>query len=525
MALSDIFGIDSTAGSDELKQAIAALQAVGVPSLAQLTLPELQKYVSAGVLSPQQYQAISADPQAYQNIASQADQSGNTAQKAALEQLGGIVQAGGSTPINQANLANNINQTNQAMQAARQGISENAQERGVSGGGLEFINKLMNEQSNAQNANLGAVNAGADNARLALQALTQQGQLGGQLQGQSNQMAQAQAEAARQIAEYNSQLQSQANQYNTQNANVAQAGNLANAQQLGNMNTENANTRTMYNAQLPQQQFQDQMQKAQGLAGAYGNMGNLRQQQAQNQNNFTGNLIGTGATVLGGIYGGPMGAAAGAQVGKQIGGQNGPPKSANTNQYAPYPDYNNYAHGGVVEENNTDHQMPMQAPTSGQAALDNVTQHAPSKIQEILHGLNSFVKNSPVKANIRPGHVGLSYTKRFAHGGEAGCYAQGGEVHDHELCMKAGGDVPGDDSGMPMGQDDESQDTIPAHLSPHEIVLPRSVAQAPDAPQQAAQFVGQVKGMPGQVNSFADTLKMLEENGLELRLCAKDGGY
>ncbi len=450
--LESLLGIDTTAGTAEMQQAIQALQAVGVPNAAQLTLPELQKYVAAGVLSPQQYQAISANPEAYQQAMQQSqDNSGVNAQKAALQQLGGIVSAGGSTPINQANLMNNINTTNQAMQAARQGIQENAQERGVAGGGQEFLGQLLNEQGNAQNANMGAVNAASNNAQLALQALSNQGQLGGTMQGQANQQAQAQAQAAQQVAEYNSQLQSMANQYNTQNANQAQQMNLANAQNIGNMNTGNANMRTQYNAQVPQTVYQDQMGKAQGLAGAYGNMANLKEQQAQSQNQFTGSLIGAGAT-LGGDY--LMGQGMGA------------------------------ANKTVAPQNQAMNANPINNP------------------------------NDP-------------WNRGFAMGGEVQCYAQGGEVHDHELCMQVGGQVPGE---AQVPGDSTQNDTVPARLSPHEIVLPRTVAQAPNAPQAAAQFVGQIKGqqpgqppMQGNVKSFADTIKELEANGLELRLCPK--GY
>jgi hypothetical protein len=455
--LTSLLGIDTNAGSAELQQAAAALQAIGVPNAAQLTLPELQKYVAAGVLTPQQYQAIQEDPQAYQQAFQAAsDSTGKNAQSAALQQLGSIVQAGGSTPINQANLENNINQTNQAMQAARGGIENQAQQRGVAGGGLEFINKLMNEQSNAQNAHMGAVQAGSDNARLALQALSDQGNLGSTMQGQANQSQQAQAQAAAQIAQYNSQLQSAANQYNTQNANAAQAGNLANAQEIGNQNTGNANYRTQYNAQVPQQIFQDQMQKAQGIAGNLGQQGQLKQQQAQMGAGLTGRLIGAGATVLGGIYGGHAGAAV---ANKAVETQT--PANYNDNPYG------NYAHGGEILNPNERRGMTEEAGNYNQGGI---------------------------------------------------CYAQGGEVHDHELCMQAGGDVPGDDQA-PMMQDNEANDTVHANLSPGEIVLPRSVAQAPNAPQQAAQFVGQTKGTP--VSSFAEALAKLEENGLELRLCPK----
>lgn len=454
MALSELFGINNSAGTDQIKAALDLIRR-NTPTQAQLTLPELQKYVSAGVLTPQQYQSIIANPSAYSDSITQTqDNTGSSAQKAALQQLGNVVQSGGSTPINQANLLNNINQTNQAMQAARGGIEQQAQERGVAGGGQEFLNKLMNEQSNAQNANMGAVNAGANNAQLALNALSQQGQLGGQLQGQANQMSQAQANAAQQIAQYNSQLQSQANQYNTQNANQAQQMNLANAQNISGQNTGLANQRTQYNAQVPEMMFNNAL----GTAGVYNQAANQAQQAQSQQNAFTGNMIGTGAQLLGTMYGGPVGGAAAGAAANQITGTN---------------------------------------------------------------AVNSGYGSTPTGANANKNNYGIN---GYAKGGMVQCYAQGGEVHDHQLCMQVGGGVPGQPEDM--GTDDSTaNDTVDAKLSPGEIVLPRSVAQSPTAPQDAQQFVSQTKGMggmpPPSVNSFAEVLAKLEENGLELRLSTR----
>lgn len=441
MALSDLFGIDNSAGNADLKNALAAIQSVRPPTAAQLTLPELQKYVSAGVLTAAQYQAITADPDTYrQVIQATSDTSGSDAQKAALEDLSGIIRSGGSTPINQATLLNNINTTNQAMKGARGAIEQNANERGVSGGGLEFISKLMDEQNNSQNANTGAVNAASDNAKLALNAISAKGTLGGQLQGQSNEMTKAQADAAQQIAEYNSQLRSQANQYNVENANSTLKSNLANAQNISGANTDLANQRTQYNANVPQIMFQNDMSKAGAEAGIYGNMANMKQQQAQNEAGFTGGLLGTGAK---------LGAA--------------------------------YMTGGA---------------SLAPGALINTTGKANAE--------QTIKKNNG-----------------YCHGGEVQCYAEGGEVHDHQLCMAAGGEMPPE-----MGTDDSTaNDTVDAKLSPGEIVLPRSVAQSPTAPQDAQQFVSQTKGMggmpPPSVNSFSEVLAKLEENGLELRLAPK----
>lgn len=499
-------GINNTAGNAELQQALAALQAVGVPTAAQLDLPTLQKYVQAGVLSPAQYQAISADPQAFQQLANQADMSGQTAQKQALQELGGVVQASGSTPINQANLVNNINTTNQAMQAARQGIQENAQERGVAGGGQEFLSQLLNEQGNAQTANMNAVNAASNNAQLALQAMTNQGQLGGQIQSQSSADALAKAQAAQQINEYNSQLQSAANQYNTQNANTAQATNLTNAQNISNQNTGLKNYQTQYNAQVPQTVYSDQMQKAQGLANAYGNEANLQEQQAQGSNQFIGSLLGAGAT-LGGDYligQGTGGFAKGAPVsgaeainsgyGSTPTGSNANPNNYGINQNPVY------AHGGEVDV--TDPQTGLHASAQ------------PIQVAGMAFGGETNPKKETLKA------MENNPTAGFNQGGM--CYAKGGEVHSHEICMKMGGKVPGTPK---MSGDHTANDTVPARLSPHEIVVPNSVTQRPDAPQAAAKFVAGIKGQPqpqmGNGKSFSDIIKELEANGLELRLGAK----
>lgn len=57
--------------------------------------------------------------------------------------------------------------------------------------------------------------------------------------------------------------------------------------------------------------------------------------------------------------------------------------------------------------------------------------------------------------------------------------------------MALGGMVPGYAFGG--ATDSESNDTVPAMLSPGEVVLPRSVALAEDAPRKAADFIRAVK--------------------------------
>jgi hypothetical protein len=77
-------------------------------------------------------------------------------------------------------------------------------------------------------------------------------------------------------------------------------------------------------------------------------------------------------------------------------------------------------------------------------------------------------------------------------------YAQGGAVAPSHipqsalgkaLKMRAGGAVPGQ---AKVAGDSLKNDTVDAKLSPGEIVIPRSIAQAPDAPKKAAEFVAAI---------------------------------
>lgn len=68
----------------------------------------------------------------------------------------------------------------------------------------------------------------------------------------------------------------------------------------------------------------------------------------------------------------------------------------------------------------------------------------------------------------------------------AAILAKGGKVPSQAL--KQGGGVPGQ-AAVKGAKDSYSNDTVPAMLSPGEIVIPRSITQGPNAPQRAAEFV------------------------------------
>jgi hypothetical protein len=67
-------------------------------------------------------------------------------------------------------------------------------------------------------------------------------------------------------------------------------------------------------------------------------------------------------------------------------------------------------------------------------------------------------------------------------------FASGGKIPFGQ--MLAGGNVPGE---AQVKGDSEENDTVPTLLSPGEVVIPRSIAQHPDAPEKAAEFIRHLK--------------------------------
>lgn len=95
-------------------------------------------------------------------------------------------------------------------------------------------------------------------------------------------------------------------------------------------------------------------------------------------------------------------------------------------------------------------------------------------------------------------------------------FSGGGQVPENggpasefgRLCMSRGGVVSGEELSAEMmpvpgkasvAGDSPKNDTVPARLSPGEIVIPRSIAQHPNAPDMAAKFVAAVMAKSGRL--------------------------
>lgn len=350
MSLLDLItGGKSGEASEAEKQALAQLQAVQTPSAAQLNLPELQKYAVAMNMTPAQMQAFLQQNNALAN--ENVDQTGTSAQKAALSQLADVANQGAignaTERAQQAQIQQDMGRT---LAGQRGAIDQQAQARGVPPGLLQAALAQQNAGQDAQQANMAALQSQGQNYQTALNALAQQGGLGGSLQGQQNQQANTIAQAQNAMQQFNAANQQAASGTNAGFQQQANSQNTQNANQAGAANTGLANQRTQYNAQVPQTVFQDAMQKAGAIAGQYGNIANTATGQGQQNAGIFSGLLGAGATALGGPAAGFL--ASGALRSKASPGDTSSPYyQMNAAQNAP-PGATGFAHGGMTGDCN-----------------------------------------------------------------------------------------------------------------------------------------------------------------------------
>jgi hypothetical protein len=351
MSLLDVLtGGKSSEATDAENAALAAISGVGVPTANQLTLPELQQYAVSQNMTPAQMQSFlqANNALATENV----DQTGTAAQKAALSQLAGVANQGAAgNATEQAQQAQIQQDMGRTLAGQRGAIDQAAQARGVAPGLLQAALAQQNAGQDLQNANQAALQAQSQNYQTALNAMAQGANVGQGLQGQQNTQANTVAAAQNAMQQFNAANQQAASANNAGFQQAANQYNTGMANQVGQQNTGLANQRTLYNAQVPETVFNNQMQKATGVANQSNQMANTATGQGQQNAGLMSGLLGTAGTIVGGMYGGPAGAAAGNYVGSQLGGgPNGPPASANTQQYAPqgYGQSLNYAKGGEI---------------------------------------------------------------------------------------------------------------------------------------------------------------------------------
>ena len=291
LASSSKYGMAEQDIQDQLKD----LANIGVPTADAMKVV-LQRYQSAGKLTPELEQTIQQAGTSFDNI--NTDPAYGAYQQKSLAALQSIADSGGETLQDKANLEKTMGDINAQERGNREAITSNFRSKGQLGSGLELASQLSNQQNAAQNANSYGLQNAATAQQRALDAIAKGGSEAQSMQGQEfNQKAQV-ASAQDAIKNWNAQNTAATQARNVASSNAAQQSNLANAQNLSNANTDTANKQTMYNSQLTQQQYEDQLQKDQAQGAARGQAVTVATNQGNNIANSLGN-VGSGLTKIG----------------------------------------------------------------------------------------------------------------------------------------------------------------------------------------------------------------------------------
>jgi hypothetical protein len=262
---------------------------------------QLQQLVQQGVFTPEEARTIEQESSSMNGITLDPKLKQN--QMAALDQLSNIANEGGMTAMDRSKMAQIQNQENTAARGSREAILQNAQMRGMGGSGLELMSQMQNQQDAATRTSNRDMDVASMAQQRALDALIQSGQMSGQMQAQDfNQQAQV-AGANDAISRFNAQNQQNQLNQNVGMRNQAQQNNLGAKQEIANANTQTQNQNQMYNKQLLQQQYENELKKRSGQAGIAQSNAEARnansQAQANANNQFMGAMIGAGSAAYG----------------------------------------------------------------------------------------------------------------------------------------------------------------------------------------------------------------------------------
>lgn len=284
--LDSIFG---SGGEDDYNRAADQLSSIPLPVLKEY-YPDLYEQVVS--LNPEMESAVTLGPSEMAGIAT--DPGLRNTQMKALNRLQEIGDAGGMDAqfLSDSNrVLTDVNAANRGREGA---IQQNLATRGLSGGMSELVQRNLSAQNASNQQAQSALDLKAQAEQRALASLMNSGQLANQIQGQDFNQASAKAQAADSIAKFNAQNLQGVNSRNTATKNNAQQWNAQNAQTAANSNVGAKNEAQQYNLGLGQQNFNNQIKKAGGVADQYNAIGQSKDKERQEDKGFVGGLISGG---------------------------------------------------------------------------------------------------------------------------------------------------------------------------------------------------------------------------------------
>lgn len=297
MSLLDVLtGGENKRARNALNRAQSNFDNIATPTAADLTLPELQKYVQAGILTPAQAQAYLQEGNAFNDI--NLDPSSTEAQTDALSKLKSVSDAKGMTPQMQAQLTAALDRVATDTRGNNAAITENFSQRGIPASLMAEAAMREEAGTGARDANLAATEAAGQAEQNAINAMMNEGNLATTMHGQQYSEAAQKAQAENAMREWNAGAKNTTSEANAGRQERANEYNTGVGQDISNQNTGLANKRTEYNANVPQQVFNNAITKAGGQSTVAGNQAKQATDAGNQQMGLYGALIGGGATVL-----------------------------------------------------------------------------------------------------------------------------------------------------------------------------------------------------------------------------------
>lgn len=274
------------------EEAMSIIDSIGAPpDLSREIL--LEKFQQVGILTPKLESEINLGISQVSQVTE--DPKLKDAQMQALQ----ILQQRGSTglgPEDRAALNQIRQEVSRDVQGKQQQILQNMQARGMGGSGAELAAQLSASQEGAERASAESDRQAATASERALQAITQAGQLGGQVRGQDFDVNKTKAAAQDEVARFNVANAVARQTRNIGSENQASAANLSEAQRVRDANTAQANAEKQRQVEAQRQQWLDSLAGAQARSGARSGLQNLYSQQAaQTQQGYSQMGQGAGA--------------------------------------------------------------------------------------------------------------------------------------------------------------------------------------------------------------------------------------
>lgn len=272
----------------------AMLQEKGAQEWLKVNIPDpeaqrlaIEKFIQQGELSPEMEMGLKAAETEFNNV--QVDprlKASRMRALSALEEQG----YGGEQVQDQAARQQALIESGAANRGRQEAVVSDFARRGQLGSGLELSARMDAAQAEGDRLASNSLGLEADRRNRALAALSGAGDLAGDIQSDDYSMASDKARAADAINMFNTQNLQGVGARNVDRRNSAAAANLGEKQRIADQNTTMSNFQQQYNKELQQQNFNNQAQKAAGVAGQYGQQAAGAIQAGQNAGNMWGGI-------------------------------------------------------------------------------------------------------------------------------------------------------------------------------------------------------------------------------------------